>query len=475
MRAYLASPIALTYTVTLALPLALPLSLLSANAVAADRAAARAAMSAAVALRHDEGREADAAASRTALSKPGPELGVESGAESGSGSTQSLPLAAFGSADRLPGTAPGMGLARQDVQPFSLLGVVWDDADAELQGTVEVRTRAAGTRDWSGWQSLRTHNQEHGADPGTAERTATRVHGATAPLWVGRSDGVEVRVRQTERPDTAGPSHEPLPQGLRLDLVDPGDEPVRQGQAGPPAEGISAASIPTESVPASVSSAPTSAVSVSAASVSAAFAKPYVGPRPRIVTRGGWGADESLRERRFGYSGTVTAAFIHHSATGNNYTCRESASVLRGIYRYHVRSAGWRDFGYNFAVDKCGTIYEGRAGGVEKPVLGAHTLGFNRNTVGIAVLGTYNGTQPPAAATTAVAKLTAWKLGLHGINPRGKVTLTSAGSGKYKKGTRVGLHAIAGHRDGVNTDCPGSLLHAKLGTARNKAAQYQGR
>ncbi|SCF72865.1 MULTISPECIES: peptidoglycan recognition protein, partial [unclassified Streptomyces] len=204
-------------------------------------------------------------------------------------------------------------------------------------------------------------------------------------------------------------------------------------------------------------------------------AKPYIGPRPRIVTRRGWGADESLRERRFGYSKRLTAAFVHHSATGNNYDCRQSASVLRGIYRYHVKSSGWRDIGYNFAVDKCGNVYEGRAGGVVKPVKGAHTLGFNANTMGIAVLGTYGGTNPSAAATTAVARLTAWKLGLHRVDPRGKVTLISSGSGKYKKGTKVGLRAISGHRDGFNTDCPGSRLYGKLGTTRTTAARYQGR
>ncbi|WSZ02109.1 peptidoglycan recognition protein [Streptomyces sp. NBC_00872] len=203
--------------------------------------------------------------------------------------------------------------------------------------------------------------------------------------------------------------------------------------------------------------------------------RPYIGPRPRIVTRGGWGADESLRERQFGYSGTLKAAFVHHSATGNNYDCRQSASVLRGIYRYHVKSSGWRDIGYNFAVDKCGNIYEGRAGGTAKPVKGAHTLGFNANTTGIAVLGTYRGTNPSSAATTAVAKLTAWKLGLHRVDPRGRTTLISGGSGKYKKGTRVRLRAIAGHRDGFNTDCPGSRLYGKLGTARTTAARYQGR
>ncbi|MEV5446752.1 peptidoglycan recognition protein, partial [Streptomyces sp. NPDC052644] len=206
-----------------------------------------------------------------------------------------------------------------------------------------------------------------------------------------------------------------------------------------------------------------------------AAAKPYIGPRPRIVTRKGWGADEKLREANFLYTKSVQAAFVHHSATGNNYTCAQAPSVLRGIYRYHVQSMGWRDLGYNFAIDKCGNIYEGRAGGVAKPVQGAHTLGFNANTTGIAVLGSFASTTPPAKAVTAVAKLTAWKLGLHGKNPRGKSTLTSGGGNRYKKGTKVQLNTISGHRDGYSTACPGTKLYGKLGTIRSAAADYQGR
>lgn len=396
------------------------------------------------------------------------------------GSTQSLPLAPIsgeGTSDRSLGPATEQGVTERDVKPFSLVGVVWDDVNAELQGTVQVRTRAVGTGEWSGWQDVETHNHEHGADPDSAEGRSGKVRGSTAPLWVGNSDGVEVRVR----PEGAEPA--PLPKGLRLELVDPGEgaaleEPApgepASGKAAPegPAPGEPAPAPPDENVLPALSRAETEAD----ADLSAAEgAKPYIGPRPRIITRKGWGADESLREKTFVYTTSVKAAFVHHSATGNNYTCAQAPSVLRSIYRYHVVSSGWRDFGYNFAVDKCGNIYEGRAGGVAKAVLGAHTLGFNTNSVGIAVLGTYSSSTPPAAAVTAVAQLTAWKLGLYGGDPRGKVVLTSAGSGKYAKGVEVNFNVISGHRDGFFTDCPGGRLYGRLGTARSASATYQGR
>ncbi|MER5771740.1 N-acetylmuramoyl-L-alanine amidase [Streptomyces sp. NPDC001985] len=364
------------------------------------------------------------------------------------GSTRSLPLAPQPTG-RTVAPPSEHGRFERRVAPFSMAGVVWDDPGAELHGTVEIRTRATATRLWSGWQSVETHNHEHGADPDTPESRSAR--GSTAPLWVGRSDGVEVRVR----PERGAPR--PLPRGLRLELVDPGDgsgavrAPANRQAAGRP--GMPAPDALPEQ----------------------AAAKPYIGPRPKIVTRKGWKASESLRERGFVYSKTVKAAFVHHSATGNGYTCKQAPSVLRGIYRYHVVSSGWRDIGYNFAVDKCGNVYEGRAGGVTKAVRGAHTLGFNTNSMGIAVLGSYGRSNPPAAAVTGVARLTAWKLGLFKGNPQGKVTLTSGGSGKYAKGRKVRFNVISGHRDGFYTECPGARLYGRLGTARKASAGYQGR
>ncbi|MFC8550434.1 peptidoglycan recognition protein [Streptomyces sp. NPDC057273] len=398
------------------------------------------------------------------------------------GSTQSVPLAPLGAGRRAVGgagaTDGAQGLARRDVRPFSLVGVVWDDARAHLHGTVQVRTRATGNARWSAWQDVEIHGDDHGADPGTREAASGALRGATAPLWVGDSDGVEVRVQPDRQDDIAAAVAKALPEGLRVELVDPGPEPA--ADPGPePRAGLAHGARAVHRAP-TVEEAAAASVNAQLASVgtaaipAAAAAKPYIGPRPKIITRKGWGADERLREKGFVYTKAVKAAFVHHSATGNNYTCKQAPSVLRSIYRYHTQSSGWRDIGYNFAVDKCGNIYEGRAGGVAKPVHGAHTLGFNTNSMGIAVLGTYSSTTPPAAAVTAVARLTAWKLGLHGVNPKGKTTLVSAG-GKYKKGKKVKFNSIAGHRDGYSTACPGTRLYGKLGTTRAASAKYQGR
>ncbi|KPI26395.1 N-acetylmuramoyl-L-alanine amidase family 2 [Actinobacteria bacterium OV450] len=435
------------------------------------------------------------------------------------GSTQSLPLAPLGpAADRSPGV-PGMstsprlpetqGLPQREVKRFSLVGVVWDDASTQLFGRVQVRTRAVGTGSWSDWQDIETRNSEHAPDLGTTESGSGRVRGSTAPLWVGDSDGVEVRVQaEPGTPATRGATRAAnrLPSGMRIELVDPGAaDPVtvidaKNGASGPadepegddkgdivglPGMTMEAAESSNANVPlaalgakeiAALNKADSTADAVLAGEGTlSAAARPYIGPRPRIVTRLGWGADESLREAGFVYTSTVKAAFVHHTASGNNYACKDAPAVLRGLYRYHVVSSGWRDIGYNFAVDKCGTVYEGRAGGVAKAVLGAHTMGFNTDSMGIAVIGTYTTTTPPAAAVKAVAQLTAWKLGLFNRDPRAKTTLKSGGGNLFAKGTNVKLNVISGHRDGFATECPGKLLYGQLPPTRTTSAKLQGR
>lgn len=202
MRGYLASSIAVTCAAALAFPLAL-----STDAVAAPPAAGSPTTE-----RATPDRPASERAARARPETPSTSKTSAGTATSGAipGSTQSLPLAPLTppSSDRTlpPTSATTQGLPRRDVRHFSLVGVVWDNPDTELQGRVQVRTRASGTAKWSVWQDVDTHNHEHAADPDTAERTSGRVRGSTAPLWVGDSDGVEVRVQAEAdgRPSTDG-------------------------------------------------------------------------------------------------------------------------------------------------------------------------------------------------------------------------------------------------------------------------------
>uniref|UniRef100_A0AAU3GYN5 Peptidoglycan recognition protein n=1 Tax=Streptomyces sp. NBC_01401 TaxID=2903854 RepID=A0AAU3GYN5_9ACTN len=199
-------------------------------------------------------------------------------------------------------------------------------------------------------------------------------------------------------------------------------------------------------------------------------------PRPAIVSRAQWHADESLVKEHAVYTGTVKAVFVHHTGHTNGYDCADAPKMLRAMEEAHVEGEGWDDIGYNFVVDRCGTIYEGRAGGVGRSVRGAHATGFNAHSVGIAALGTFDAGVPvPKALIEGIAKVGAWKLD-RSVDPEGIVRMVSTnGDSRYRRGEVVYLHAVAGHRDTYQTYCPGEALYAQLPTIRAEMARLRNR
>ena len=161
---------------------------------------------------------------------------------------------------------------------------------------------------------------------------------------------------------------------------------------------------------------------------------------------------------------------MHHTAGANGYTAAQSAAIVRAIQIYHVKGNGWNDIGYNFLVDKYGQVFEGRYGGVERNVIGAHAEGFNTGSVGIALLGTYGDTKPTAKALDAIAALIAWRLDVAHVDPASRLSWISGGNARFPSGTPVPLAAVTGHRDTGPTSCPGNALHAQLPAIARKAA-----
>jgi len=183
---------------------------------------------------------------------------------------------------------------------------------------------------------------------------------------------------------------------------------------------------------------------------------------PPIIPRLSWGADESIRRANPQIATAIHFAVVHHTAGSNNYTAAQSAAIVRGIELYHVQGNGWNDIGYNFLVDKYGQVFEGRFGGVDRAVVGAHSLGFNNGSVGVAVLGDYGSAPISAAAKTALEQLLAWRLDLAHIDPLSTLTWPSGGNPRFPAGVPVILRAVSGHRDTNFTDCPGASLYAQL-------------
>ncbi|GAB2590733.1 hypothetical protein GCM10027168_24880 [Streptomyces capparidis] len=205
-------------------------------------------------------------------------------------------------------------------------------------------------------------------------------------------------------------------------------------------------------------------------------ARPAV-PQPAIVRRDAWRAETVSTAPPPRYAPAVKAAVVHHTDTPNDYDCSVAPQIIRNLYAGHAHAKAWDDIGYNFLVDSCGTIYEGRAGGLDRPVVGAHTRGFNQGTVGIAAIGTFGaGAVVPEPMVDAMARLIAWKLGADGPDPRGTVTLVSTNDeARYPKGTPARVPVVAGHTDAYPTHCPGAGLYARLPDIRARAARLQGR
>ena len=320
-------------------------------------------------------------------------------------------------------TRPDVLVTRTGVASFDLLGVTWrPGGTADL--TVLVRTH--GATGWTGWTALDAADA-----PGPGEARTARP--GTEPLWVGDSDGYQVRV--DVRRGT-------LPRGLRVDLVDPGSSAADSAVGGRrPMQAAQAAT-----------------------------------GQPPILSRAQWGADESIRRSAPKFNATIKAGFVHHTAGTNNYSAADVPKILRGIYAYHVKGNGWSDIGYNYLVDRFGRLWEGRYGGITRAVLGAHTGGFNVDTFAVSAIGNYDKVAAPAVMVDSIARLMAWKLSLSFRDPNATTVLTSQGGGtsKYRAGTKVTFQVVSGHRDAGNTSCPGNNLYAQLPTIRALTTAYLG-
>jgi N-acetylmuramoyl-L-alanine amidase len=187
-------------------------------------------------------------------------------------------------------------------------------------------------------------------------------------------------------------------------------------------------------------------------------------PKPRIVSRAGWGADNpsgGCPPRAAPEYGTVRAAVIHHTVNANDYTPEEAPAIVLGICRFHVYGNGWNDIGYNALVDRFGTLYEGRAGGLKRPVVGAQAQGFNSQTTSIASIGDHTSEAPTPQAVRSIIQFLAWKMAVDRASPvTSTVQLTSAGGpeSRYPAGQVVTVPRIVGHTTLGLTACPGGAM-----------------
>jgi hypothetical protein len=303
---------------------------------------------------------------------------------------------------------------------YGMVAVTWRHGTAPESTKVRVRLRVDGS--WSPWRSLPVDPDE---GPGPGEE-ATGVRDGTAPLWVGESTGVAVRVA----------SRGTGPDGVRVETIDPGAGPT--GSPGARSIGSRAAGAPIDG--------------------------PVRFPSmPPMFTRKQWGADESLGDQCFKptYGRSAKMVFVHHTVNSNDYARSDGKAIVRSILAYHTQSRGWCDIGYNYLIDRFGRIYVGRAGGARLPVRGAHAGDYNTNSVGVSLIGNFESARPSKRMKRALIRFVGWRLGTSYAPAHGKVRLNG------KKFDR-----ISGHRDAMSTACPGKYAYRWLPRLRDKVVNY---
>lgn len=165
-----------------------------------------------------------------------------------------------------------------------------------------------------------------------------------------------------------------------------------------------------------------------------------------IVSRAEWGARRAKDVTPLPWN-LVDAIAIHYSAAYSDEFPSYKQRV-QGIQNYHMDTQGWSDIAYNFLVSRDGQIFTGRGW----RVMSAATLGHNDHTVAFCFLG-------------------ADKKGRDDITDKGRrafsqlIFAAEKASGKtvnivHAQHTSKGHFSVGGHRDFVNTDCPGDELYA---------------
>ena len=73
----------------------------------------------------------------------------------------------------------------------------------------------------------------------------------------------------------------------------------------------------------------------------------------------------------------INKIVIHHS---------QNRKTFNEIKKLHINVYKWDDIGYHFVIDKNGNVLNGRD--INK--IGAHVLGYNKDSIGICLIGNFD-------------------------------------------------------------------------------------
>jgi N-acetyl-anhydromuramyl-L-alanine amidase AmpD len=187
--------------------------------------------------------------------------------------------------------------------------------------------------------------------------------------------------------------------------------------------------------------------------------EPLAVPTPTIAGTTAWLA-RAPRE-----AVTLTGArpdkiIVHHTAdpNGTDYSQSRAYALARQIQSYHMDNNGWIDSGQHFTISRGGFVTEGRHRSLEtlqggtNMVSGAHCPGQNTVAIGIENEGTYQTTAPTTALYNQLVAMCAYICQQYNLP----------------------ADRIYGHRDFVNTQCPGDVLYDRIAQLRRDVAARLG-
>ncbi|MCX8194109.1 MAG: peptidoglycan recognition protein family protein [Candidatus Pacearchaeota archaeon] len=116
---------------------------------------------------------------------------------------------------------------------------------------------------------------------------------------------------------------------------------------------------------------------------------------------------------------------IHH--TNNNKNVEE--------IRQQHKARGFEDIGYHFLIDKKGNLIKGR----NVKFVGAHTLHYNKNSLGIALIGNFNKEKPTRKQIQTLIRFLKEKIKQYDLK----------------------INSIKGHCNFNKKSCPGKNLNLK--------------
>ena len=376
-----------------------------------------------------------------------------------------------------------------EVDRFLVAGFTWTGG-ADLPEGVRIYLRVRENGTWSPWylneaadagRDDRTTSGTGEFITGGADAIQASVVGGSLPaglklaLVPSQPQGEEVLdaddLKTTEAPPTPVIEDAAVqPQAGRSGALESSAEPTGQSTSAVTAQSITPASFSTAETTARPASTVPAAVPAALPVATSANGLPVP-----VTTRAEWGANASYMSWDPDYA-SAGHVVVHHTAGTNNYSAGQSASIVRGIYYYHAVTLDWGDIGYNFLIDKYGTVFEGRSGSVAAPAgrmsVGAHARGVNTGTMGLSMMGDYSSVSPSDAQLSSVGKMAGWFLRRAGItDANGWAGLNVWTTERYQAGSTISMPRILGHRDVGYTSCPGNVGYSKLGTIRTIAQQ----